>query len=304
MSIGSLGLALAVGMATTASPASATFPGGNGLIVFQRETPAGDHTQTDFYTVGPDGSGLRRLTSTPNANEFGGRWDPSGRRLAFWRTPAPFGYGAVWVMDATGSSQQQLTHGFDARDPSWAPSGKRIVITRNEGANANLWTMQADGTDLRRLTSGPALDFEPAWSPDGTRIAFTRGYQQGDAGDIYVLNISTRQVTRVSGSPEYDHQVSWAPGGGRLLFERDSASSSSIMAADPRGRWVVHLTGGQHTDLSPVSSPDGKHVVFGSDRAGGFPDLWTMDHDGLNAHDLLKLPYPESVPDWQPLPTG
>src|SRR5947207_12270031 len=140
----------------------------------------------------PDGSGLLRLTATPNRNEFGPAWNATGTRIAFWRTQAPFGPGSIWVMGPGGGHQQQLTHGFDARDPAWNPAGTRIVFTRAEGGNFNLWTMRAsDGGDLRRLTSGPALDFEPAWSPTGTRIAFTRGFEQGDVGDIYTKNIST-----------------------------------------------------------------------------------------------------------------
>jgi TolB protein len=300
--IRTLVLVLGLLLTTASANAAATFPGRNGLILFQHETPAGDHTQTDLYTVAPDGSGLHRLTNTPNQNEFGGRWSASGGRIVFWRTPAPFGFGDVWVMDASGSSQRQLTHGFDARDPTWAPGGAHIAFTRNEGANANLWIMRSDGTGLRRLTSGPALDFEPAWSPDGTRIAFTRGYEQGDAGDIYVLQLKTRKLIRITRSPAYDHQVSWGPGGGRLLFERDYGQSSSIIAASAAGGSVVHLTGGKHFDLSPVSSPDNRFVIFSSDRGGGFPDLWLMNRDGAHLHRFLALPYAESVPDWQPRP--
>src|SRR5438876_10930477 len=90
-------------------PAHAAFPGSNGRLAFQRESPAGDHTQADVYTIRPDGSGLERLTATADQNEFGPAWNAAGTRIAFWRTAAPFGPGAIWVMDADGQHQQQLT---------------------------------------------------------------------------------------------------------------------------------------------------------------------------------------------------
>jgi Tol biopolymer transport system component len=73
------------------APTHAAFPGKNGRVAFEYESPAGDHTQTDVYTVEPNSAGLQQLTATPNANEFGATWSADGGRIAFWRTKAPFG---------------------------------------------------------------------------------------------------------------------------------------------------------------------------------------------------------------------
>jgi Tol biopolymer transport system component len=285
-------------------PAHAAFPGANGRLVFEHELPASGHTQTDIYTVRPAGSGLERLTATPNRNEFGPAWNSAGTRIAFWRTPAPFGPGSLWVMGSHGGHQRQLTSGFDARDPSWDPQGTRIVFTRSEGSNFNLWTVRAStGSGLRRLTSGRAQDFEPAWSPDGRRIAFTRGFDQGDPGDIYILTLSSGRIHRVTASPAYDHQVTWGPGGRRLVFERDFDSSSSIFAVDADGSHLVRLTRGAHFDVGPAVSPDGHLVAFGSDRGGtALSDLWMIHSDGTGLHRVLQLRFGEGAPDWQPLP--
>lgn len=298
----SAAIGLLLGLAV-ASPAHAAFPGANGRLVFEREAPAGDHTQTDVYTIRPDGSGLERLTATPNRNEFGPEWNAAGTRIAFWRTRAPFGPGSIWVMGPHGGHQKELTHGFDARDPAWNPSGTRIVFTRAEGSNFNLWSMRAsDGADLRQLTSGPALDFEPAWSPGGGRIAFTRGFAQGDVGDIYLLGVGTGRITRVTRSPDYDHQVAWAPGGRRLVFERDFVTSASIFAVRADGSHLVRLTSGPHFDAGPAFSPDGHFVAFGSDRGGvTFADLWVMSSTGTDLRRVRHLPFGEGFPDWQPL---
>src|SRR5258708_11773061 len=107
------GLLVALGMS---SPARAAFPGSNGRLAFQIEAPAGDHTQTDIYTIRPGGGRLTRLTATPNLNEFGPAWNAAGTHIAVWRNRAPFSPGSVWVMDAHGHHQKQLTHGLYARD--------------------------------------------------------------------------------------------------------------------------------------------------------------------------------------------
>lgn len=297
----SLGTGLAVGAGML--PAYAAFPGSNGALAFDREVPAGGHTQTDIYTIRPDGSGLTRLTATPNRNEFGPAWNAAGTRIAFWRTKAPFGPGSIWVMDARGHHQKQLTRGFDARDPAWNRAGTRIVFTRL-GASSDLWTMRAsDGGGLRRLTSGPALDFEPAWSPDGTQIAFTRGFGQGDAGDIYILNLKSGRLTHVTRSPAYDHQVAWAPSGKQLVFERDFPASSSIFAVNPDGTHLRRLTRGPFFDIGPAFSPDGRYIAFGSDRGGAvLDDLWVINANGTGLHRVRQLRFSEGFPDWQPRP--
>lgn len=288
------------------APAQAAFPGGNGELVFQIEAPAGDLTQNDLYTIRPDGGRLRRLTATPDQNEFGPAWNAAGTRIAFWRAQAPFGPGSVWTMNADGTDQRQLTHDIDARDPVWDPTGTRIAFTLVGADGFHLWTMRAaDGGDLRQVTSGLDADFEPAWSPDGTRLAFTRGAPDGDPGDVYVLRLDTGALTRTTDSPDYDHQVSWSPDGTRLVFERDFGPAFAIYTVNPDGTGLTRVTDGPYFDTGPAFSPDGRRIAFGSDRGGTFlADLWTVNPDGTGLRRVRRLPDNESFPDWRPLPAG
>ena len=283
--------------------AEAAFPGADGRIAFTQEAPAGDHTQSDVYTVNPDGSGLIRLTASANKNEFGPAYNPAGTLIAFWRTPAPFGPGSLWVMNADGSDKHQLTTGIDARDPAWDPTGTRLAYTGPGQGSFDIWTLRAtDGQDRHRVTQGAATDFEPAWSPTGSQIAFTRGFEQGDAGDVYVGAPAGGTTTPVTSSPAYDHQAAWAPGAGRLTFERDFDHSSSIFVVGADGANLVRLTTGPAFDTGPAFSPRGTRIAFGTDRGGStFPDLWLMRPDGANAHRLVDLPFANGFPDWQPL---
>jgi TolB protein len=269
----------------------------NGLVALQREAVAGDHTQADVYTVAADGIGPQRLTATPQFNEFGPAWSRAGDRLAFWRTPAPFGTGSLWVMAADGHGKRRLTTDIDARDPSWSPDGSRLVYDRDVD---DLYSLRvSDGQGQHRLTSGPPLDFEPAWSPDGGQIAFTRGSATGDPGDIYVLTLSGHLIARLTSASAYDHQVAWAPGGHRLVFERDYGDRSAIFTVKPDGSGLRRLTGGPHFDVGPAFSPDARLIAFGSDRAGGLDDVFVMNSNGSDVHPFVDLGASEAFPDWQ-----
>jgi TolB protein len=298
-----LALAATVAAVLPAVPAHAAFPGGNGLIVFEHEEPAGHHTQVDVLTVRPDGIGVVRITHTPNNNEFGPNWNARGTRIAFWRTKAPFGPGNVWIMDADGSHQRRLTKGIDARDPAWNPAGDRLVYDRGVGSGSDLFTLRvSDGGDRHRLTTGDAEDFEPAWSPTGRYVAFTRasGGGSGDVGDIWVLDLRTHHVTQVTDTPAYDHQVGWSPDGTTLVFERDFDRRFAICSVHRDGSGFRALTAGPFFDVGPAFSPDGELIAFASDRGGElFHDIWVMNADGSHQHRLFQNDFSNGFPDWQ-----
>lgn len=279
----------------------ASFTGGNGRIVFGRETVAGNHTQVDLYTARPDGTHRVQLTDTPNHNEFGATWNAQGTQVAFWRTKAPFGPGSLWVMNANGSSARKITSGIDARDPSWNPDGTRLVFT-NVTDNWNLWMLDAsDGGNLTPLTSGKALDFEPTWEPAGTQVMFTRGRSRGDPGNIWVIDITSGVEIQVTRGAAYDHQATFSPDSKYLYFERDFSGSSAIYALDIDGSVPKRLTFGVHFDTSPAVSPDGDFIVFSTSRRTTLSDLWLMNVDGTHQHAFVTLKSGEGEPDWQPV---
>ena len=305
--------AIAVGVVVAAAcivpaPASmATFPGDDGLIAFSYESPVpGEHlTQNDIYTMEPAGTNLQQLTDTPHRHEFAPAWNADGTKIAFWRTKAPFGPGTIWVMDADGSNPVRLTQDIDARDPVWSPNGRRIAFSSFTGhrGHTSIYTMRAsDGGGRVRVTPWPSSEFEPAWSPDGTSIAFTRAFEQGDAGDIWTVELATGHATQLTATPAYDHQVAWFPDSSAVVFERAKFVTAKIVSVDADGSDQSALTSG-HFDANPAPSPTGAEIVFASDRIGGFlPDLWTMQSDGASPQVIVDLPFASTTPDWQPVP--
>jgi Tol biopolymer transport system component len=136
--------------------------------------PAGASTR-DIYLVAIDGSGLQQLTSGAGNNTYPA-YSPDGSEIAF--TSDRTGTWQVWVMNADGSDQTQLTVDALPKDqvPDWSPDGSKIAYiadttsSPDHGGNGDIWVIDADGENQHPITSG-AHDLGTAWSPDGTHIA-------------------------------------------------------------------------------------------------------------------------------------
>ena len=143
-------------------------PDGSKILFNSR--PAGA-TNFDLFTINPDGTGMVQLTSGP-ANEVNPAWSPDGAHIVF--TSDLTGVGQVYVMDADGSDQVQLTFDDAWKDqvPDWSPDGSKIAYAA--GDPGDILVMNADGSNQHTIVGGPTDDFGSAWSPDGGQIAFIR----------------------------------------------------------------------------------------------------------------------------------
>ncbi len=106
-------------------------------------------TNSDIYTIRPNGSGLKRLTRSPGA-DTGPQWSPDGRRIVFMSVRD--GNAEIYVMNADGSSQRNLTrNSADDSSPHWSRDGRRIFFVSTRDGDENPYAMNADGSGARRL---------------------------------------------------------------------------------------------------------------------------------------------------------
>lgn len=134
--------------------------------------------------------------------------------------------GDIFVMDDNGANRRRLTQNplWEERHPRWSPDGKKIVFGRQmdkaKHDSYELFIMNADGTDLQRLTHFEGYDTNPSWSPDGKRIVFT-STRSGDV-EVHVIELETRNITQLTGLD--DEQGSAAadlsPDGTQIVYEK------------------------------------------------------------------------------------
>lgn len=198
-------------------------------VVFVRCAPA-VFGNCDIYTMAADGTEVVRLTATADVQETWPAWSPDGSRIAY-TSDASDGFQDIWVMDADGSGQTQLTTtpGFDAF-PEWSPDGSRIAFSSDRRALDDIWVMDPDGSNPVRLTHGTNVDERPDWSPDGTRIVFGRG------GDVWVMDADGRNETALTRTAHDDFAPAYSPNGRRIAFNRRSRDERI-------GVWVMRADG-------------------------------------------------------------
>jgi Tol biopolymer transport system component len=213
----------------------------------------------DIYTVNPDGSGEKQLTFDP-ANDREPAWSADGRRIAFVSSRGQ-GDDEIYVMDWNGANQRDVSNhspGTDS-DPAWSPDGQRIVFTRDQ----DIYTVNADGTGLKPIVTGPAIDYHPSWSPDGIHIAFNSN-RSGNA-DIYMINADgSGPTTQLTNNPSQDYSPAWSPDGQRVAFYsfRDSNWEIYVLNVSDGGATPRRLTSSSSTDASPTWSSDGQWIAY------------------------------------------
>jgi dipeptidyl aminopeptidase/acylaminoacyl peptidase len=159
----------------------------------------------NIWVVNVDGSGLHRLN-----DHFGSEptWSPDGAHIAYL---ADNGFRE---MNADGSGDHVLFAPPPDRyddNPDWSPDGSRLVFAQRnfDGTASAIYSIAADGSDPRQLTSGAYADYRPAWSPDGSKITFDRRNPVIGNSQLHVMNADGSGESQLMSSSRDDLNGSW-----------------------------------------------------------------------------------------------
>ncbi|HWK11702.1 MAG TPA: protein kinase, partial [Vicinamibacterales bacterium] len=164
-------------------------PDGSSIAFHESDSDGG------IFVAGATGESVRRLTDIG----FNPVWSPDGKQIAFTteeaREPSNrVSTSTLYVVDAAGGTPVRLTKDDDAIQPSWSPSGRRIVYWSNTHGQRDIYSISATGGPRIALTNDAAIDWSPTWSPNGDYVYFS-----SDRGGA--MNIWRIPVDEASGAP-------------------------------------------------------------------------------------------------------
>lgn len=209
----------------------------------------------DIFSTRRDGSALKRLTDAPGYDAEGA-YSPDGSKIVFCslRNAYPF---------------ENLS------------SEDRKRFEANPAYFGEIYLMNADGSDQRRLTDWPGYDGGPFFSPDGERIIWRHFNENGMLADVYTMRLDGSDIQRLTNFGSMSWAPYYHPSGEYIIFHsnKHGFANCELFIVDARGeKEPVRVTFNTVFDGLPVFSPDGRHLVWTSGRSStGEAQLFLAD---------------------------
>jgi TolB protein len=227
-------------------------------------TPKGDGVLYTTYLRGGiqdlflasrgDGPAGRILRNTlPGAPKYRGVFRPDGSELAI--VASIDGAADLFRVGANGRTLVRLTDNAPVIDiaPSWSPDGERITFASDRSGAPQIYVMDNDGRNTRRLTYTSSYSATPAWSPDGKWIAY--GVRTQGQFDLYLTDPMGEVSIPLVVHRGNDQSPSWSPDGRKIVFASDRRGRLDLYVIDVNTRRLRRITSQVKDNLAPDWGP-------------------------------------------------
>jgi TolB protein len=218
-----------------------------------------DDQYSQIYVANSDGTSEKRITKIGTGDSCGPVWSHDGKKIAFYSFALthPSRNPAIWMMDPDGSNMKRLAeHGLEA---TWSPDDKQIAFASNRDGRFQIYAMNADGSNPRRLTNDKSEDTAPAWAPDGAAIVFVSD-RDGEHPALFLMGADGSQQHRLIFSKRQDFCFpAWSLDGSMIAFSALNRVGPQYVAVG--------------TDLPHCESWTGEYQMFTVDGDGKLHQL-------------------------------
>lgn len=222
-------------------------------------------------------------------------WSPDGSKIAY----VSFEKKKPIIFVQTLSGQRTVLASFKGNNsaPAWSPDGSKLAIVLTYGANSQVYTINADGSDLKQVTKSSAIDTEPTWSTDAKWIYFSS--DRGGRPQIYKVSANGGDAQRVTFEGAYNVSPRFSPDGKSLAMIRNDGGKFRVALQDLSSGQVQLLSEGAQ-DESPSFAPNGRVILYAT-RVAGHGALAAVSSDGRVKQRLNESGGDIREPAWGPL---
>jgi TolB protein len=203
-------------------------------------------------------SGLSRNLTNHDSSDEMPVWSPDGSQIAFLSNRSG-GQWAVHIMDSNGAYVRRvgdMTAGYKLAF-DWSPNSNSIAFVSYSTGSGDIYTINADGTNLTRISDSGDLEFNPIWSPDGTQIAFM-GIENSQTV-IFTINADGSSRARLAAHPEpcdeHHAGLAWSHDRNQIAFGIHGDQEPGVYVMDTDGSYVNHLFYAANDKPFPVWRP-------------------------------------------------
>lgn len=215
----------------------------------------------NIYLANSDGSGERKLPLSYPPND----WSPDGKKLLYTSSISAEDLD-IFVYDIESGKSVNITNNgaFDA-DPLFSADGSQVTFVSSRDGNKEDYLMNADGSNVRRMTDHPATDAFPLLSPDGTQMVFDSN-RVGENTDIYLKNVNDDlppvKITDLPSNEEHRGHC-WSPDGTKMVITSDRSGKSNVYVTDVEPYAAQVILSDDSADLQyPSFSRDASKLVY------------------------------------------
>lgn len=199
----------------------------------------------------------------------------------------------VYSMNLDTTGLTLLTN--DGREMSSSKNGEKIVFVSNRDGSSEIYTMNANGSGVLRVTTNSDSDGRPTWSPDGSKIVFQSMRSSNE--DIYVMNADGTNEQRLTTLAISEHSPTWSPDGTKIAFLSSGVGGDEIYTMNTDGSSPTQITIDGTSKYFISWSPDGTKLLY----SGGDGNIYTVTADGSRIITQLTTgSYDNYWPSWSP----